>query len=375
MGKENLDGYELTEKILSKYSNMPVLIHSNRIGSEVEEKAKSVGAAGFQSKPMSEINFLKFISENRRGEVSSPDCRGELHSPDSRGAETAPLEYANGRMQYAPTNNMALFTIYVIDDEPLARETNSRTIRNALESMKIGGYEIKKFANAEDALEECRGERPFAPTIIFSDINLGKDKIDGWELAKTVGATHRLPAVEGVAQNLNVYLVSSTPRDMIEEQLKEYNINGYIEPPLTEDKIIEIFRKYDLSNRPFDICRGVLHTPAEGGNTPKNDALGRMPSFGGLTQYAPTNNDDHRLLLSHAFHDIKKPFVHFDYLLQSLPRIKDDQTAINTAIKENRNKIEYSSNILRVMSTCLKENLDNLKDKDKLLNELNDIIK
>jgi CheY-like chemotaxis protein len=129
--------------------------------------------------------------------------------------------------------NTTYSCVLIVDDD----ETSIFLSERIIERNRFA-YEIHSSYNGEDALiflkdhcNELHSSVVSCPEVIFLDINM--PIMDGFEFMKEFNASTFYP-------NSKVIILTSSnnPRDL--EMAKELGITGYINKPLTDDKIRQI---------------------------------------------------------------------------------------------------------------------------------------
>lgn len=122
--------------------------------------------------------------------------------------------------------------ILLVDDD----DTSNFINRLVLKGMNISG-EIKVSTNGEDALNYLRNEQDRnSTTLILLDINM--PVMNGFEF---LDALKKHPEIDEGALQICMLTSSTNPEDI--RRAKEYNIQGYLDKPLTPEKIKDILGK------------------------------------------------------------------------------------------------------------------------------------
>jgi CheY-like chemotaxis protein len=113
--------------------------------------------------------------------------------------------------------------ILVIDDDPMILNMNGNTLIEY-----FGGADVYKVPTPLKGLELITR---YEFDYIFCDIHFDNSEMDGYEFTRQVREKNK---------TIKFYLVSSTPRIVAEERARECGADGYIEQPMTEEKIEEV---------------------------------------------------------------------------------------------------------------------------------------
>jgi CheY-like chemotaxis protein len=129
-----------------------------------------------------------------------------------------------------------LKSVYLIDDDSINNFINARLIRRLGVSddvlVSLNGKEaIENLHKIEEAHTDC-------PTLIFLDINM--PVMDGFEFVENYRKMNFVNKAEVV-----IYLITTSENVKDLDKAKDYpEIAGYINKPLTEEKIERIFNKH-----------------------------------------------------------------------------------------------------------------------------------
>lgn len=131
--------------------------------------------------------------------------------------------------------------ILLVDDD----STSNFLTHMILEDLQVTDTIIVK-KNGQEALdylnEDCLQNNEICPELIFLDINM--PIMDGFELLDEMQRLKKLN-INGSDTTVVLLTTSNNPKDI--EKAKTYNITYYIEKPLTEDSIRQLFSKtYNL---------------------------------------------------------------------------------------------------------------------------------
>jgi len=124
--------------------------------------------------------------------------------------------------------------ILLVDDDDTSNFINKLVLR----SMAIAG-EIIVSTNGEDALDYLKNESLKKksgeyPTLILLDINM--PIMNGFEF---LDAIKNSPEINDKDLHVCMLTSSTNPEDI--RRAKEYNIYGYLDKPLTPEKIKRVF--------------------------------------------------------------------------------------------------------------------------------------
>jgi CheY-like chemotaxis protein len=119
-------------------------------------------------------------------------------------------------------------SIFLVDDDPINNLINKRLLK------KTGiCNRIEEFLGGEEALEKISDESSSSPILIFLDINM--PVLNGWEFLNKY--------LDMFPERKDKILILSSSIDFQDRQkAEEYEIvSGFIEKPLTLDKIANYF--------------------------------------------------------------------------------------------------------------------------------------
>jgi len=140
--------------------------------------------------------------------------------------------YCSFTIQKQPIIKKEYF-VYIIEDDMVSQFAT----RYCLEQFAKETFLISTFDSAEAALKsfkELMEEKASLPELIFLD--LGLDKMDGWEFLKTL--QQLLPK----AAMPEIYILSAFGKAKDRELAHQHpHVLGYIDKPLTRNRLEKIF--------------------------------------------------------------------------------------------------------------------------------------
>ena len=127
-------------------------------------------------------------------------------------------------------------SIFLIDDDHITNFINARLVSRLrlTESLLIS----QNGKEAIGLLEECLAQGKQSPSLIFLDINM--PVMDGFEFVEKFGL---LPFINKEEVLIYMLTTSENSKD-IEKVTSNERITGFINKPLTEDKILKIVQKH-----------------------------------------------------------------------------------------------------------------------------------
>jgi DNA-binding NtrC family response regulator len=155
LGKMRLNGYEFSQMILEKYPSTHVLIHSNKRKAEMDKDIREIKSnrfMGFLPKPMKADELLQFLA-----------CKTFEVPTDGRAIEPAKRK-----------------TVLIVNDD----DAMSLAFKIMLRSPGIQVLTATSVSAAINILSEQKVD------MILSDINLGDNEPDGYELLRQVRANN-----------------------------------------------------------------------------------------------------------------------------------------------------------------------------------------
>ncbi len=123
-------------------------------------------------------------------------------------------------------------TALVVDDDPISRFVLKMLLKKVTRTTKIVGladgqqalnYLIAHCLNAQSAQEEC-------PDLIL--LNLNMPVMDGFEFLSHLSRIQQTSPL-----HVRVVIVTSSVNQSDTEQAYQYNINGYLLKPVTEESL------------------------------------------------------------------------------------------------------------------------------------------
>lgn len=122
-------------------------------------------------------------------------------------------------------------TIFLVDDDPINNLINKRLI------SKVGVSEdVVEFLEAEETLLALTQQDPEKSILIFLDINM--PVMNGWEFLDKYG-------LQFPQRSDKIVILSSSIDFNDKEKAKSYStVSGFLEKPLTIEKIKEQLAKY-----------------------------------------------------------------------------------------------------------------------------------
>lgn len=124
-------------------------------------------------------------------------------------------------------------SILLVDDDDISNFINQRVIAaaNITEHIYItkNGLEALKYLRTQ-----CNEKKELCPEVILLDVKM--PVMDGFEFLEEFEMTEK-----HLAGSIKIILLTSSNNPSDIEQAKKYNISGYINKPLTSDKLNEVF--------------------------------------------------------------------------------------------------------------------------------------
>jgi CheY-like chemotaxis protein len=124
-------------------------------------------------------------------------------------------------------------SILLVDDDDISNFINQRVIASAniTEHIHItkNGLEALKYLRTQ-----CNEKNESCPEVILLDVKM--PVMDGFEFLEEFEMTEK-----HLAGTIKIILLTSSNNPSDIEQAKKYNISGYINKPLTSDKLNEVF--------------------------------------------------------------------------------------------------------------------------------------
>lgn len=129
---------------------------------------------------------------------------------------------------------MSINSVLLVDDDPITNFINTRLIKK----MNIA-EEFKVALNGKEALQKIEefcnnGNR--CPEMILLDINM--PVMDGFEFLRYFEKMN-IKNKEGA--RIVILTTSNNPGDL--EKLKKFNVKGFINKPLTEEKLKQVLNE------------------------------------------------------------------------------------------------------------------------------------
>lgn len=119
--------------------------------------------------------------------------------------------------------------VLIVDDDATARFLMERVIKKF-----VTNQQILTATNGEEALvvlgKDCASD--ICPTLILLDINM--PVMDGFEFLKALQST----PLANIPVQIIMLTSSVNPQDV--ERAKEYPLSGYLQKPLTEEKLQQV---------------------------------------------------------------------------------------------------------------------------------------
>jgi len=204
MGEGRLDGFEFTRKVLERYPQKGVLLHSNLALLDGKARAREVGAVDFLPKPMSQRELLRFLA-----------------------CSVVSIDEAKAK---------SVIRVGILDDNVLMREGYASVVRRVIANF-AHTCEIRTFDQSRNVLAYMEAT---PAEILFLDLHLGPDEPDGLALAHRL--RDRFPQTKLV-------LVTNENQCNLENARSEGAVDLILQAPLTEgtarealDSILKIRR-------------------------------------------------------------------------------------------------------------------------------------
>lgn len=199
LGKFKMNGYEMTQLLLEKYSETHVLIHSNKRKDEMDKNIREIKSErflGFLPKPMKTSELLQFLACKTFEPTKTPlQIASEAEKPKKK-------------------------VLVVNDDDQLLIAMGIM--------LKAPDVEILKAVNVNKAIEHF-GEHKI--DVVFSDINLGANSPDGFDLLKHVRSN---------VGKTPFYFISGYPKSDEWPQAEKLGADGYYQLPIDFNVLKEV---------------------------------------------------------------------------------------------------------------------------------------
>ncbi len=260
----------LSQNLKTKNQKLSCMIHSNRHLDEFRQKAFSLGAKAFVPKPLALEHLVDFLS------VSGLPCVApDLHSSPSEvglakqadGSEVSVVEETR-----KPLTENHKPRILVIDDDPILLKVTGDIVGRTFYGATV--LEAKSPEQAMDMLHDQQFD------YILCDINFDNSPMNGYEFVHTLRKD---------TPGSKIYLVSSTPTELAYDEAMRAGADGYIEQPISKEKIRTLSSIFPYALRTTEI---------EKARAPK------------------TQNLKPNLLLCRVFHDMKKLHLFMDSFIR-----------------------------------------------------------
>lgn len=130
--------------------------------------------------------------------------------------------------------------ILLVDDDEIYLYLMKRTIGELSNNLVVSS-----FTDGEQAIEyisECANDKNDLPRVILLDVNM--PFLDGW------GFLAEFKKIKSKIDNpVNIYMVSSSSMEKDIKRAAEFEeITGYIVKPISETKLVEIFKESIADN-------------------------------------------------------------------------------------------------------------------------------
>lgn len=197
MGKNRMNGYDMSRTILETYKNTHVIIHSNKRREEMDKNIREVKSSrfmGFLPKPMNQSELVQFLACNTF-EVTKLKAKAE------------------GKRNVLLVNDDESFLI---------------VMKTILRSYSV---QVMSATNVNDALVHLTKNNI---DIVLSDVNLGDGEPSGYELLKQV---------RNKGKAMPFYMVSGYSISDEAPKAKALGATGYIQLPIEESQLEDILGK------------------------------------------------------------------------------------------------------------------------------------
>lgn len=191
LGRYKMNGYEMSRQILEDYPNVYVLIHSNKRREELDINIREINSdhfMGFLPKPMNRSELLQFLACKTFEERANCEIKKENKN-----------------------------VLVVNDDDALLL-----TFKIMLKCNSIKVMTASSVDEAQKILSKSNID------IIFSDINLGENEPNGYQL---------LCDVRKYDQAVPVYIVSGYSKAEEEPKARSMGANGYLQLPIEKEQL------------------------------------------------------------------------------------------------------------------------------------------
>jgi CheY-like chemotaxis protein len=129
-------------------------------------------------------------------------------------------------------------SILLVDDDDISNFINQRVILsvNITDHIHItkNGLEALKYLR-----NQCDDNNNLCPDVILLDVKM--PVMDGFEFLEEFEMNEK-----HLADKIKIILLTSSNNPSDIEQAKKYNISGYINKPLTSDKLNEVFSQITM---------------------------------------------------------------------------------------------------------------------------------
>lgn len=223
------DGYNFLEVVQKRYPQLKCMVHSNRCLSDDRERSRALGANWFVPKPLMLGHLVLFLEGSEQSASKAVTTRAvEIAGPVPQmsvvaGPIYSPLDSVppiEREIEIRPANLQKKKLLLVNDDRDLLMSYKF--------SLKEADLHLTTASNVEEA-EEKLSTLKF--DIVISDINLGKDEPDGYELLKKVRARDK---------DIPFYMMSGNSVGCEAARAKELGATGYLQMPIVAEQIVAL---------------------------------------------------------------------------------------------------------------------------------------
>jgi len=322
------DGFSVLSKTLEKYPSSMVLIHTNRKKPEDINKAKTLGACGYCTKPITEAILVDLLLNK------------ELWPSDFRKRQSEqPRKRITTYIKAVPHS-----TILIVNDDPLALKLTLTMLESYINPKdNVSIFAVKSYVEARDIIESKKLD------VVISDFNL-----DSPETGVDVCRYIREKQPESIC-----IIYSGISGGKIEE-LKEANKN------CIDDVFSNSYEIKDMLSKTFKILRDKKTVSTV---LTESEILSELIYYTISMLYRKLDKiTSHVEKAPKLLSDLENFKAELDPIIKDMDYIENIHNAVIDYIENGRRIDPHTANELTTINQLLKKYANN-KTKGKLLDE------
>jgi signal transduction histidine kinase/DNA-binding NarL/FixJ family response regulator len=227
------NGYDFLREVKEVDPTLPSIMHSNRYLPEDKEKAYTLGAKGYVSKPLDLSGLVPFMAKELAGkegkglktEERSQKSEGRRQESEDRSQKTEERKEKFESSVHRPNSleSKQLITFFLADDSLLMRDLLPDKIQTALsKAWPDAVANIQTFDRPETLMAAIQDDNNPQPDLILSDYHFGElSRVKGGELIAQLRAS---------GLTMPIYLMTNLLQEEAESIVSQSGATAFFKP-------------------------------------------------------------------------------------------------------------------------------------------------